>query len=111
MDALRIGRALNNLISNAIRHTPAGGRVSVRAWRENGQLRIEVSDTGEGILPGDLEHIFERFYRGEKSRNRETGGAGLGLSIVRGIVEAHGGYIHVESIPDRETCFSLSFPA
>lgn len=97
MDAQRIGRVLNNLVGNSLRHTPAGGEVEVRARRIAGAVQVEVVDSGEGIRPEDLAHIFERFYRGEKSRNRTTGGSGLGLAIARGIVEAHGGEIGVES--------------
>ena len=97
MDAERIGRVLNNLVSNALRHTPSGGRVEVRAGRDGKSLRVEVMDTGEGISAEDQPNIFDRFYRGEKSRSRSTGGAGLGLAIARGIVEAHGGSIGVES--------------
>jgi signal transduction histidine kinase len=97
MDAQRIGRVLNNLVSNALQHTLAGGRVLVRASRKPGWVLVEVTDTGEGIRPEDLPFIFDRFYRGEKSRSRSTGGAGLGLAIAKGIVEAHGGQIGVES--------------
>jgi signal transduction histidine kinase len=109
MDALRMGRVLNNLIGNALRHTSSGGCVKVTVFRENERIRIEVVDNGEGISPEDLPHVFERFYRGEKSRSRATGGAGLGLSIVQGIVEAHGGTITVESTPGKETRFCLTF--
>ncbi|UCH59109.1 MAG: HAMP domain-containing protein [Anaerolineales bacterium] len=97
MDAQRVGRVLNNLVSNALRHTPPGGSVSVHAARRPTGVRVDISDTGEGIHPADLPHVFERFYRGEKSRSRSTGGAGLGLAIARGIVEAHGGEIGVDS--------------
>jgi signal transduction histidine kinase len=107
MDALRMGRVLHNLIGNALRHTPKGGCVKVSVFRENRRINIEVVDNGDGISPEDLPHVFERFYRGEKSRSRATGGAGLGLSIVRGIVEAHGGTISVESIQGTETRFCL----
>lgn len=98
MDTQRVGRVLNNLISNALRHTPAGGLVTVRAARKHEKITVEVIDTGEGIAPQDLPYIFERFYRGEKSRSRATGGSGLGLAIAKGIVEAHGGVIGVESL-------------
>jgi len=98
MDTQRVGRVLNNLISNALRHTPAGGLVTVRAARKHEKITVEVIDTGEGIAPQDLPYIFERFYRGEKSRSRATGGSGLGLAIAKGIVEAHGGMIGVESL-------------
>lgn len=107
MDALRMGRVLNNLIRNALRHTPAGGCVKIIAGKEGGRIKIDIIDTGEGISSVDLPHVFDRFYRGEKSRSRATGGAGLGLAIVRGIVEAHGGHITVESTPGIETRFCL----
>jgi signal transduction histidine kinase len=110
IDVLWLGRAINNLVSNAIRHTPAGGRVTLCAKGEGGYISVSVRDTGEGILPEDIPHVFERFYRGEKSRNRSGGGAGLGLAIAKGIVEAHGGDISVESQPGRETIFTFTIP-
>jgi len=109
MDAQRVGRVLNNLVSNALRHTPSGGSISVRATRIPSGVRVEVLDNGEGIPAHDLPHIFERFYRGEKSRSRLTGGAGLGLAIARGMVEAHGGNIGLESQPG-ETLFFFQLP-
>jgi signal transduction histidine kinase len=110
MDTQAIGRVLNNLISNALRHTPPHGRIS--AWvRRTGQgVEVIVSDTGEGIRAEDLPSVFESFYRGEKSRNRGTGGAGLGLAIARGIIRAHGGEIHVDSQLGRGTQFSFQIP-
>jgi signal transduction histidine kinase len=110
MDTQSIGRVLNNLISNALRHTPAQGRVSVWVRRSAQGVEVTVSDTGEGIRAEDIPHIFERFYRGEKSRSRATGGAGLGLAIARGIVQAHGGNIQVESEPGKGTQFTFSIP-
>jgi signal transduction histidine kinase len=110
----KISRVLINLIDNAVRHTPAGGSITVEAWREVGtatqqdRVRVDVRDTGEGIPPTDLPYIFERFYRGEKSRSRATGGAGLGLAIARGIVEAHGGQLWVESQVGTGSTFSLA---
>ena len=86
-----VDRALRNLIDNALRYAPAGAHVTVAARRDGGDVRLAVSNTGEGIAPDDLPRIFERFYRGEKSRSRETGGAGIGLSIVQEIARAHGG--------------------
>jgi signal transduction histidine kinase len=103
IDVQRIGRVLANLVSNAIRHTPPGGTVTITANRRARDLLVSVKDTGEGIRPEDLPYVFERFYRGEKSRSRVTGGAGLGLAIARGIVELHGGEIGVNSQPGQGT--------
>ena len=86
-----VDRALRNLIDNALRYAPSGATVTVAARRDGGAVRLAVSNTGEGIAPEDVPRIFERFYRGEKSRSRETGGAGIGLSIVQEIARAHGG--------------------
>jgi two-component system sensor histidine kinase BaeS len=110
MDTQRIGRALNNLVANALRHTPAGGRVQVEARRIPAGVEVTVRDTGEGIPPEDLPHVFERFYRGEKSRSRATGGSGLGLAIARGIVQAHGGGMRAESETGRGTTFTVFLP-
>jgi signal transduction histidine kinase len=110
MDTQAIGRVFNNLISNALRHTPPQGRVSVWVRREGPGVDVTVSDTGEGIRGQDIPHIFERFYRGDASRRRGTGGAGLGLAIARGIVQAHGGDIHVQSEPGKGTQFTFHLP-
>ncbi len=110
MDVQRMGRVLNNLTGNALRHTPAGGKVSIHAALALGGVIITVSDSGEGIAPQDLPHIFERFYRGDKARSRFSGGAGLGLAIARGIVEAHGGTISVQSEPGIGTVFTCILP-
>jgi signal transduction histidine kinase len=110
MDTQAIGRVLNNLIGNALRHTPALGRVSVWVRRTGQSVEVTVSDTGEGIRAADLPYVFERFYRGEKSRNRGTGGAGLGLAIARSIVQAHGGEIRVESETGKGTHFTFHIP-
>jgi signal transduction histidine kinase len=110
MDTQAIGRVLNNLVGNALRHTHAGGEIEVRAWRTVRGVEVSVRDTGEGIQAADLPHIFERFYRGEKSRNRGTGGAGLGLAIAQGIVRAHGGQIRVESEVGKGTQFTFNIP-
>jgi signal transduction histidine kinase len=107
----KIERVLYNLVSNAVRYTPAGGSVTIRAVLDSPQLtRFEVADTGDGIAPDDLPHVFERFYRGEKSRSRATGGAGLGLAIARGIVEAHGGRMWAESEPGQGTLIGFTLP-
>jgi two-component system sensor histidine kinase BaeS len=110
MDTQAIGRVFNNLISNALRHTPANGRVSVWVRRAGAGIEVTVSDTGEGIRAQDIPHIFERFYRGDASRHRGTGGAGLGLAIARGIVQAHGGTIDVQSEPGQGTQFTFHLP-
>jgi signal transduction histidine kinase len=111
MDTQAIGRVLNNLIGNALRHT-VKGRVSVWVRRSSHGAEVTVSDTGEGIRPENLEHIFERFYRGDtsRSRNRGTSSAGLGLAIARGIVRAHGGDIKVESEIGKGTQFTFHIP-
>jgi signal transduction histidine kinase len=110
MDTARIGRVLNNLISNALRHTKPGGQVQLIAEREAGLVRIMVMDSGEGIAPEDLPYVFDQFYRGEKSRSRQTGGAGLGLAIARGIIQAHGGEISVESQLGSGSTFCFTLP-
>jgi signal transduction histidine kinase len=112
MDTQAIGRVLNNLISNALRHTSAGGEIKVHAWRTRNGVEVSVRDTGEGIPAQDLPRIFERFYRGDasRSRNRGMGGAGLGLAIAQGIVRAHGGDIRVESQVGKGTQFTFSIP-
>lgn len=110
MDTQAIGRVLNNLISNALRHTSAGGKIHVSARRTGEGVEVSVIDTGEGIRAEDISHIFESFYRSEKSRNRGTGGSGLGLAITRGIIRAHGGDIRVESELGKGTRFIFQIP-
>jgi signal transduction histidine kinase len=110
MDSQKIGRVLANLVANAIRHTPARGEVIVSAGRLNGAVAVTVSDTGEGINPEDIPFVFDRFYRGDKSRSRTTGGSGLGLAIARGLVVAHGGEIRVESQVGEGTSFTFILP-
>jgi signal transduction histidine kinase len=110
IDPQKIERVLTNLISNSIRHTPPGGKVTIDAVRQNGGVRVSVCDTGEGISEEDLPHVFERFYRGEKSRSRSKGGAGLGLAIAKGIVEAHGGTIEVTSRVGSGSTFTFTLP-
>lgn len=111
-DAMRLTQVLHNLMANAIRHTPAGGQVSIRTWREGPSLRMEVADTGQGIPPADLPLVFERFYRIDRSRSRAQGGSGLGLAIARAIVEAHGGAVDVQStgVAGQGSRFTLSLP-
>lgn len=119
MDADRITQVVNNLIGNAIRYTPEGGTITLEAWLLPGSkdLQISVMDTGFGIDSENLQHVFERFYRADKSRARASGGSGLGLAIVKQLVEAHGGKVKVESPifqinaePAYGTKFSFTLP-
>lgn len=110
MDVPRIGRVLNNLITNALRHTPAGGSVHLAVRRRQHAVEVEIVDSGPGVPAQDIDHIFERFYRGDRSRNRESGGSGLGLAIARGIVEAHGGQIAAENLPTGGARFYFTLP-
>ncbi len=110
VDKHKIRQVMINLLSNAIKYTPEKGNIQIRATICGNALSIEVRDTGIGISKEDLKYIFERFYRAENSRSRETGGAGLGLAITKGIVEAHGGRIQVESTVGVGTCFSVHIP-
>ena len=111
IDVQMIGRVLANLVGNSLRHTPRGGSVQLHAERSGSEVRVRICDTGEGISPQDLPRVFEQFYRGEKSRSRATGGAGLGLAIARGIIEAHGGRIWADSTPGAGACFTFTLPA
>jgi signal transduction histidine kinase len=99
-----------NLLENAVRHAPDGTTVSVRVERQGDVATVAVEDSGPGIDPYDLERIFARFYRGEKSRSRSHGGAGLGLAIARGIVEAHGGTIRAENRAGGGARFVFTIP-
>ena len=109
-DADRLGQVVSNLLSNALRYTAPGGRVDLRVRREDGWAVLEVADTGVGIAPEDLKHVFTRFWRGEKSRSRATGGSGIGLAIVHELVRAHDGRIDVESRPGTGSTFRVSLP-
>lgn len=110
-NADRLQQVLINLLDNALRHTPRGGKVSVSGEPRNGQLVLSVEDTGPGIPPEDLPYIFERFYKVEKARTRTTAGTGIGLAIVKGVVEAHGGRVWAESTPGQGTTFTFTLPA
>ena len=107
IDVERMSQVLDNLILNAFRYTSEGGRVQLEAGVLSGQVQIKVSDTGRGISPEDLPHIFDRFYRGDKSRPH-NGESGLGLAIAKSIIEAHGGNITVVSEPDQGTQFTIA---
>jgi two-component system OmpR family sensor kinase/two-component system sensor histidine kinase BaeS len=112
LDVDRITQVIRNLLSNALRHTPTGGQVTVTCKHVTSQqLLITVSDTGEGISPDDLPYVFDRFYRADKSRSRISGGSGIGLAIVKQLVEAHGGTVWVESQTGRGTTFGFTLPS
>ena len=110
VDGDRIAQVLRNLLSNALRHTGAGGRITLAGRSEAGRAIIEVTDTGAGIPAEDLPHVFDRFYRADPSRNRATGGSGLGLAITRQLVRAHGGQVVASSTPSRGSTFSFWLP-
>jgi two-component system sensor histidine kinase BaeS len=110
IDTHRIEQVLTNLLANALRHTPPQGVVTLRAEADQRRLLIAVADTGPGIPPEDIPRLFDRFWRGDKSRARDRGGAGLGLAIARQLVEAHGGTIWAESQPESGTTFHFALP-
>lgn len=110
IDAQRISQVLRNLLDNAIAHTVSGDGITVSAVRKDEWVEVSVSDTGEGIPAADLPYIFERFYRVDKSRSRATGGSGLGLTIVKRLVEAHGGTIGVMSELGKGSRFMFTLP-
>ncbi len=110
VDRTRIAQVVGNLLENAIFNTPEGGSVTVKAEHKDSLIDVSVSDTGPGIAPEDLPRLFDRFYRVDSSRSRATGGAGLGLTIARQLVEAHGGRIWVESSPGEGATFSFTIP-
>ena len=110
-DPQRLAQVLGNLIENALRHTPPGGRVDVSARADHHELTLRVADTGEGIPAEHLPHLFERFYRVDAARDRDRGGAGIGLAIAKALVEAHGGHITATSDgPGMGTTFTISLP-
>jgi signal transduction histidine kinase len=110
VDPGRLEQALQNLLHNAVRHTSPGGIVAFVVSEEAESVIIQVKDTGEGIAPEDLPHIWERFYQGESARNGVDGGAGLGLALVRELIEAMNGMVEVESVVGEGSCFTLRFP-
>jgi signal transduction histidine kinase len=109
-DEEMIKRMLLNLLDNAVKYTPEGGEISLAVEQQNGNAEIVVRDTGIGIPDEDQQRVFDRFYRVDKARSRALGGAGLGLSIVRCIVEAHGGHITIDSTPQRGSTFRVFLP-
>jgi signal transduction histidine kinase len=109
-DSVRIRQTLRNLLNNAVAHTPCGGRITISACAKPQHLEISVIDTGEGIPSEDLPFVFERFFRSDRSRTRETGGAGLGLSIVQQLIHAHGGTVHAHSKSGKGTTVTFTLP-
>ncbi|MHB9143987.1 MAG: sensor histidine kinase [Symbiobacteriia bacterium] len=109
-DRDRLKQVFLNIITNALNHTPAGGRVTVSLASQGDRVEVGIRDTGHGIPPEDLPRVFERFYRTDKARSREAGGTGLGLSIAREIVHAHGGEIHLTSELGKGTEVRFTLP-
>jgi len=110
-DRKRLEQVVVNLLSNALRYTDAGGHVSLSVRQVADNAMLEVADSGIGIPPDDLSHVFTRFWRGEKSRSRATGGAGIGLSIVKELVRAHGGEVTVNSSVGQGSVFRVVIPS
>ncbi|MDE3075765.1 MAG: HAMP domain-containing histidine kinase [Chloroflexota bacterium] len=110
LDAARVQRVIDNVVGNALRHTPAGGTVSIQAEARADGIEVSIRDSGEGMDAPELAHAVEPFFRGEQSRRRVGAGAGLGLAIARGIVEAHGGRIWAESAPREGTAIHFIIP-
>ena len=111
-DAERIGQVLGNLLDNALRHTPVGGTVTLSCARTGPWVRYDVADTGEGITPEHLPHVFDRFYRADAARDRDHGGSGIGLAIAKALAEAHGGGVSAASDgPGRGATFTVRLPA
>jgi signal transduction histidine kinase len=109
-DRERMAQVLNNLVSNAIQFTPPGGHVTIRAFQQDSEIAVEVSDTGCGISEADQAHLFERFFRAPEARQRRLSGTGLGLSIVKAIVEQHGGHVTCRSQLGQGSTFGFSLP-
>ncbi|MFE3199287.1 sensor histidine kinase [Embleya sp. NPDC059237] len=109
-DPVRLRQMVGNPVSNAVRHTPAGGRVTVHAREDGSAVVFEVTDTGTGIARDDLPHVFARFRRADKSRNRRTGGTGLGLAIVQRLTRAHDGEVTAHSTLGEGSTFTIRLP-
>jgi signal transduction histidine kinase len=110
IDYHRIIEVLHNLLTNSIKHTPSGGKINVQAEQSGQFVRVSVTDNGEGIPAADVPYLFERFYRVDKSRTRNGGGSGLGLTITKRLVEAHGGTIGVQSELGKGSSFFFTVP-
>jgi two-component system phosphate regulon sensor histidine kinase PhoR len=107
-DPLRLAQVISNLLHNAIKFTPGGGRIEIAARIQKGNIQFSIKDSGVGILPDDLPRIFERFYKADRARS--SGGTGLGLAIARHLVEAHGGVIWAESMSGEGSTFFFTIP-
>ena len=107
---LRLGQVVANLVGNAIKYTPEGGLISVRASNDNGQIVVSVQDTGLGIPPTDQPYIFDKFYRVESEETDDISGTGLGLAIVKSVIERHNGRVWVESEPGVGSTFTFVLP-
>jgi signal transduction histidine kinase len=109
-DELWVRRAVVNVLDNAIKYSKDDGTVEVRCRVEDGAVRVGIADHGIGISPGDLPHVFDRLYRADPARSRASGGLGLGLSLVKWVVEAHDGKVWLSSDPDSGTLCEMEFP-
>ena len=110
VDSGRIDQIAGNLLSNALRHTPEGGQIEIRSICQGENVEVTVHDSGPGIPPEALPHLFERFYRADRSRSRSEGGTGLGLAIARQLAEAHGGSLEASNHPQGGAIFTLRLP-
>ena len=109
VDRVRFAQVMTNLLTNALRHTPAGGTITVAAGRDGGEAIITVTDTGEGMTPDQVLHAFERFYRGDSARTNDQRGSGIGLTISKAIIDAHHGGLTASSPgPGKGSCFTIS---
>jgi two-component system heavy metal sensor histidine kinase CusS len=111
LDRSLFQRAVGNLIENSMKHTPAGGTILLKTSNDDGNIRVEVSDTGKGIPSDQISRVFDRFYRVDASRSPSSGGAGLGLSIVKSIMDLHEGTVEIQSEPTKGTTVTLLFPS
>ena len=109
-DVALIERVLDNLIENALRHSPRGGGVAITMTVQGDQVRLEVTDSGPGLTPDQVSRVFDRFYRSDPGRSADTGHAGLGLAIVKNILELHGATIAVDGRPGLGACFYFKLP-
>ncbi len=109
-DRIQLKQTLINVLDNAFRHTPAGGTITIRLKEDNGLAALSVEDTGSGIAPQHLPHVFDRFYRADEARDRSSGGTGLGLAIVKEIIEAHDGQVRVDSEVGKGTTLTIRLP-